>query len=159
MTHALIAPYGAFTSRDGSAVLISIQSNREWQVFCRQVLHQPQLASDPKFADNADRVAQRENLQKIIDTAFSNYDREELILMLNENGIACGQLSSVNDLSEHRFLRNVDAQFGDINIVMADLPVQTDQPRPERVPQLGEHTSAIRLEFAQANSINNDKNT
>ena len=151
LTHALIAPYGAFTSRDGSPVLISIQSNREWQVFCQQVLRQPQLASAPKFADNTDRVALREELQEIIDAEFSNYEREELIALLNENGIACGQLSSVSDLSQHRFLRNLDVQFADADITMADLPVQTDQPRPLHVPQLGEHTTAIRAEFTDVN--------
>ena len=149
LTHALIAPYGAFTSRDGLPVLISIQSNREWRIFCEQVLHQAQLAGDAKFADNTDRVAHRVELQGIIDAVFARHDREELINILNENGIACGQLSSVSDLSQHRFLRNAQAHFGGCDIDMADLPVRTDQARAQYVPQLGEHTDSVRTEFSQ----------
>ncbi|MEM7195271.1 MAG: CaiB/BaiF CoA-transferase family protein [Pseudomonadota bacterium] len=150
LTHALIAPYGAFTCAAGEQVLIAIQSNREWTIFCEQVLRQPELADDPRFADNADRVTHREQLQQIIDTVFSGHDRSDLILLLNETGIANGQLSEVEDLSEHRFLRNLQAEFGGMTVDMADLPVRTEQERPTLVPALGQHSAAVRTEFSTA---------
>jgi itaconate CoA-transferase len=43
LSHPSIAPYGAFRSKDGKDILISIQSEREWKVFCAVVLEQPKL--------------------------------------------------------------------------------------------------------------------
>jgi len=43
LRHALIAPYGAYATRDGDQVLIAVQNNREWQSFCEQVLARPAL--------------------------------------------------------------------------------------------------------------------
>ena len=54
-THATIAPYGPYRTRDG-AVVVAVQSNREWSEFCVHVLRQPALASDARFETNALRV-------------------------------------------------------------------------------------------------------
>ena len=148
LTHALIAPYGAFNTRDGGRVLIAIQSNREWCNFCENVLQRPELGEDTRFKDNTDRVANRDALHAAIDRVFGNTDRAELIAMLDQHNIACGQLSSVEDLSEHTFLRNFEAQFGDTTVAMADLPVRTENARPEAVPLLNQHGDAIRAEFS-----------
>ena len=147
LTHALIAPYGAFSTRDGDQILIAIQSNREWKMFCESVLKQPVLAEDERFKDNPDRVANREALHQEVDAVFSQHDRVALLDLLNSSNIACGQLSSVADLSEHQFLRNFEAMFGDASVLMADLPVQTDIDRPGTVPLLNQHGDAIRREF------------
>jgi itaconate CoA-transferase len=154
LTHALIAPYGAFTSRDEAQVLIAIQSNREWRVFCETVLCQPELADDLRFKDNTDRVANRDALHQTIDALFSQKDRVELIELLDRNKIAYGQLSSVNDLSEHEFLREFEAQFGAASINMADLPVQTDEARPKIVPLLNQQGDSLRAEFSQLGTKN-----
>jgi itaconate CoA-transferase len=148
LTHALIAPYGAFSTSDGSQILIAIQSNREWRVFCETVLGQLELASDPRFKDNPDRVIHRDELHQFVDTVFSQKDRTELLDLLNDNNIACGQLSSVSDLSDHEFLRNFEAQFGETHIRMADLPVQIDNARPALVPLLNQHGDSARAEFS-----------
>ena len=56
LSHPSIAPYGAFRSKDGKDILISIQSEREWKVFCAVVLEQPKLPEDPRFATMVARV-------------------------------------------------------------------------------------------------------
>jgi itaconate CoA-transferase len=147
LTHSFIAPYGAFATGDDAQVLIAIQNNREWRVFCEAVLEQPDLADDPRFKDNPDRVAHREDLHLAIDAVFSQMDRVELIDLLDQNSIACGQLSSVGDLSEHEFLRNFEARFGTASVSMADLPVRTDAARPGIVPLLDQHGDSVRAEF------------
>ena len=76
-------------------------------------------------------------------------DRIELLDLLNHNSIACGQLSSVGDLSEHEFLRNFEARFAQTSISMADLPVQTDAARPANVPLLNQHGDSVRAEFTR----------
>lgn len=146
LTHSFVAPYGAFGASDGQ-VLISIQNNREWAVFCDLILEQPELAQDARFADNPDRVANREALTAIIDTVFGRLTTATLLARLDTARIACARLSSVADLSEHAFLRNLALNFGGVPLSMADLPVRTDTGRAPDVPALGQHTARIRHEF------------
>src|SRR3954454_3166984 len=44
--HATIYPYGLFPTGDGKTVLLGLQNEREWVVFCETVLQQPALAND-----------------------------------------------------------------------------------------------------------------
>lgn len=146
LTHTFVAPYGAFAAKDGP-VMISIQSDREFRVFCETILEQPALADDPRFAENPDRVTNRDALTAIIDAVFGQHDRNTLIPMLDEARIACARLNEVEDLSEHPFLRNMEVRVGDMGISIADLPVRTDAGRRAEVPALGEHSDALRTEF------------
>ena len=59
LSHTALAPYGVFKTADNVPILISIQNDREWVVFCTKVLGQPELARDPRFATNSARVANR----------------------------------------------------------------------------------------------------
>ena len=148
LTHALIAPYGAFPAKDGSQVLLSVQSNREWKVFCDDVLVQPELAEDPRFVDNPDRLANRDQIHEIIDAVFSRLDRADIMNKLDAARIANAQLSSVADLSTHEFLKNQTIQFAGKSLKIAELPVPSDAGRPNEVPLLDEHGLLIRQEFA-----------
>ncbi len=148
LTHGLIAPYGAFPVSDGSQVLLSIQSNREWCIFCDKVLNRPKLGTDPRFRDNPDRLANREALHEAIDKVFRQHSREEVMRKLDEARIANAQLSTVADLSNHAFLRQTTVRFGEAVLEMADLPVGASGLRVRDVPRLDEHGSAIRAEFS-----------
>lgn len=147
LTHALIAPYGAYATQDGSQILIAIQNNREWQTFCDQILGRPELGTDKRFADNPDRVTNREALDTAVNSVFGSKDRTELMRILSEARIACASLNSVEDLSKHEFLRNLPIRFGDAGIDVADLPVPTDGERARDVPALDQHGALLRKEF------------
>ena len=62
LAHPSIAPYGVFNSRDGKGILISIQSEREWKKLCADVLDQPDLPNDPRFANMVERVLPRQDV-------------------------------------------------------------------------------------------------
>ncbi|HSG95076.1 MAG TPA: CaiB/BaiF CoA-transferase family protein, partial [Afifellaceae bacterium] len=129
LTHAIIAPYGVYRAGDGNEVLISIQSNREWKNFCETVLADPDLATDPRFAENEDRVANRAAMDAIINAVFSRHSRVALIALLNDNRIACASLNSVADLDRHPHLRNQKVEIGGAELLVADLPVLTGGER------------------------------
>lgn len=149
LTHSLIAPYGAYTAGDGTQVLIAIQSNREWLIFCEKVLEMPEMGADPRFADNTVRTANRAEMDKGINRVFSRYKRQELVGILDKNRIACAQLNSVADLSVHPFLKNLDVTFDGAVVSVADLPVPTDGERQTMVPTLDQHGAALREEFSR----------
>ncbi|MFO1322429.1 MAG: CaiB/BaiF CoA-transferase family protein, partial [Burkholderiales bacterium] len=56
-SHAAIYPYGPFPAGDGTIVMLGLQNEREWAAFCDQVLRQPALARDARFATVAQRSA------------------------------------------------------------------------------------------------------
>lgn len=147
LQHGFIAPYGAFTCRDGAQVLLSVQSNREWAVFCSDVLDRPALAGDPRFRDNPGRYANRAALDALINTVFSRNSASEIIARLDAARIANAALNSVADLSNHPFLRNAVARFGPVALSVAGLPVPDAAGEPVEVPGLGAHGTAIRAEF------------
>ena len=76
--HATIYPYGPFRAGDGKLVMFGLQNEREWAVFCDKVLQQPALASDPRFASNAQRVAARAELDDVIHEALASLTAPEV---------------------------------------------------------------------------------
>jgi itaconate CoA-transferase len=61
--------YGPFPTGDGKTVMLGLQNEREWVLFCDKVLQQPALAKDERFTGNAKRVASRDALRgRIVET-------------------------------------------------------------------------------------------
>jgi crotonobetainyl-CoA:carnitine CoA-transferase CaiB-like acyl-CoA transferase len=153
LAHPSIAPYGSFPAADGD-ILIAIQNEREWLVFCERVLAQPALASQPRFANNVARVANREALDAIVATALASRTVDTIADELDAAQIAYGRVSDIDAFAAHRSLATaeVDTQAGTVTLVAP--PVVTDGARPQlgRVPALGEHDESLRREFAGAPS-------
>lgn len=147
--HPSIAPYGAYGFRDGE-IVICIQNEREWRRFCEGVLERPELLSDERFASNVARVANREALDREIDRAFSALGKDHLIGRLNSAGIAYGMVNDVAGLSAHPQLRRVTvgAPSGPIELVAPPQRISGEAVSLGPVPAPGEHTQAIREEFA-----------
>ncbi|MBO9434881.1 CoA transferase [Ruegeria sp. R13_0] len=152
--HPSIAPYGGFTTADDEILAISIQNEREWKRLCADVIGQPELATDPRFCDAAQRVANRAELDAIVAGFFALHSRAELEGKLFAAAIAYGAVNSVGTFAEHPQLRRtpVTLENGDeAHLVAAPVRHSFDPetPRFGRVPALGEHTDTIRSEFAE----------
>ena len=148
LTHGFVAPYGAYQSKDGRQVMLSIQNDREWSDFCLQVLRQPDLVEYPRYKHNPERYKNRVALAEIINAAFAAYDKDDIIEMLEDTRIACASLNSVAEVSEHEFLQNRTVQMGDKIIDIADLPVRRAAGSVTCAPVLDEHGAMIRKEFS-----------
>ncbi len=152
LMHSFIAPYGSFPAGDGGQILLSVQNNREWASFCSKVLNMPELVSDERFADNADRFANRQTISNIVEEVFKSLNSADIIDRLDAAKIANARLSSVADLSTHQLLRNHTVCFGEAEIEVADLPVSIEGNRKVDVPLLNQHGDLIRKQFSQAKS-------
>ena len=108
LAHPSISPYGAFKSRDGRDVLISIQSDREWRVLCAEVLGDAGLGTDPRFATNVARVGNRAETDGIVARAFAAMATDALVASLDKADIAFALVNSVDDLARHPHLRRVE---------------------------------------------------
>jgi crotonobetainyl-CoA:carnitine CoA-transferase CaiB-like acyl-CoA transferase len=150
--HPTISPYGAFTCRDGKAVLLSIQNEREWKKLCSDVLGDAKLAMDPRYASNVLRVKNNAELEQTIGECLRNFTREEAIVRLSKAGIACGRLSDMQDLMDHPQLRLARVQSGglDIDVLAPGVVFPGQEQRFGNVPSIGEHGAAIRSEFSKS---------
>lgn len=148
LAHPSIAPYGAFETADGSTILISIQSDREWVVLCTEVLGQPLLAEDPRFLTNHDRVSNRTATDHLVAQVFATLTKDELQALLSASRIAFGNVNDVAALSAHPHLRRVDVQVEQGVVALPAPPVRADWETIGSVPALDQHGLAIRHEFA-----------
>ncbi|MFI4926372.1 MAG: CaiB/BaiF CoA transferase family protein [Burkholderiales bacterium] len=83
-------------TRDGHIVL-SAYAEEHWQRFCR-VVGREELASDPRFATNASRVAHRGELRAVLKECLSGYSSEECVALLGRNQIVTGAVRRYRDV-------------------------------------------------------------
>ncbi len=147
--HATLAPYGLYAAGDGQQILIAIQSNREWAIFCKELLEDPSLIEDDRFKDNEARCANRSEMDAYISRAFSRFCVEGLLSVLLKHRIACARLNSIAELESHPVLTETTITVGENELHLADLPVPGRRDRAARVPTLSEHEEIIRREFSE----------
>ena len=149
LAHTSISPYGAFKSRDGVDILISIQSDREWRILAEQVLGDVKLAADPAFATNVLRVKRRGETDGRVAAVFGALDADTLEQKLAASDIAFARVNGPAELARHPHLRR-------ITIGTPSGPVSYPGPAEQHgaasrrygpVPALGEHTEKVRAEF------------
>ena len=144
--HATIYPYGPFATGDGKVVMMGLQNDREWRIFCQQVMLQPGLADDDRFNTNARRTAAREALRGLITVAFEAMTAEQVVARLDAAGIANASVNSLADVWVHPQLQargrwtEVDTPAGR---VPALLPPGCVEARMDAVPALGAHSLAV----------------
>ena len=150
LKHPSIAPYGAFPTADGSHLVVSIQNEREWAKFCEMVLEDASLATDPRYASNALRCANRAELDGLVGRVFAAATPETLIARLQEAGTAWARLNGVDGLSRHSQLRRitVDTPTGPVDLPAPPVRWDGEEPDTRAVPGLGFDDAAIRAEFA-----------
>jgi itaconate CoA-transferase len=147
--HATIFPYGPFPVGDGKTVMLGLQNEREWKVFCEAALERPEVASDPRFATNVRRVENREALTTCIIKAFAGLSAAEVMARLDRAGIANARVNEMREVWSHPQLaargrwRMVGSPAGALPALLPPAGSEAFEPRMDAVPALGEHTGAI----------------
>ncbi|QET05131.1 MULTISPECIES: CaiB/BaiF CoA transferase family protein [Cupriavidus] len=148
--HATIYPYGPFPTGDGKTVMLGLQNEREWAVFCDIVLGEPALATHPDFSSNSLRSANRATLRAHIVEAFSRLTAEQVVERLERAKIANANVNTMADVWQHPQLaardrwRTIDSPVGPLPALLP--PGQTDACM-NPVPAVGQHTDAILAEL------------
>jgi crotonobetainyl-CoA:carnitine CoA-transferase CaiB-like acyl-CoA transferase len=158
--HASISPYGPYAAGGGSGggrekgqVFLGLQNDREWVVFCDQVLGRPDLVTDPRFATNPDRVARDAELRAIIEAVFAALTPDEVAARLDAAGIANARLRTPAEFAAHPQLaardrwREVDTPGGPVRTLLPPVTVPGRRPAMGAVPAPGQHTDSILAEF------------
>jgi crotonobetainyl-CoA:carnitine CoA-transferase CaiB-like acyl-CoA transferase len=133
--------------------MLGLQNEREWQAFCAVVLQQPDLAHDPRFASNPQRVAAREALQSVIAQAFAPLTAAQVIERLEAAGIANARVNTMAEVWAHpqlharQRLASVDSPVGRLPAWRLPGWPHDDEPTLGAVPAVGQHTHAVLAEL------------
>jgi crotonobetainyl-CoA:carnitine CoA-transferase CaiB-like acyl-CoA transferase len=152
-SHASIYPYGPFAAGDGGTVMLGLQNEREWKVFCEVVLGDAALANDPRFCTNALRNVNRAQLKQLILGVFAPMTTAEVEARLDQAQIANARMNDMAGVWAHPQLKarqrwqQVGSPAGEIPALLPPGRNNRYDYRMDAVPAVGEHTEAILREL------------
>jgi len=147
--HPNLAPYEAFTARDGWFVL-GVANERQWETLCNLLGH-PELQTDPRFTNNGMRVANREALVEELNKIFSQRTVDEWLSDIAQAGLPCGAINSIPQVFAHpqtqarqMTLETEHPTAGTVKLTgfpykFSETPAEIHAPPPA----LGQHTEEI----------------
>ena len=155
-SHATIYPYGPFAAGDGKTVMLGLQNEREWLSFCEQVMLQPALATDARFARNALRHENRDALRSLIEGVFSALTAEQVVQRLEQAQIANARLNTMAEVWDHPQLK-ARGRWADVGTPAGPLPALKPPGLNDQfehcmgdIPALGQHTDALLAELGRS---------
>jgi crotonobetainyl-CoA:carnitine CoA-transferase CaiB-like acyl-CoA transferase len=154
LSHPTIAPYGAYPVGGAlgqeQTILIGVQNDGEWKRLAEQVLELPDLVDQPEYRTNRLRVEHRQALDAEIKSRLAGMSLEEVRQRLQRAQIAFASVNGVEELSRHPHLRRtqVPTSHGTAEIVSPPAVIRGEPRALGAVPALGQHTEAVRREFA-----------
>jgi formyl-CoA transferase len=153
--HPSLAPYEPFPAKDGQ-VVVAVANPRLWSRFCAAV-GAPALESDPRFATNTVRLANRALLKDAIVALFRDQTVDSLLERLVAAGVACGRVRTIEDvLADPQLAARgmlLDLAIGEGSVTVPGNPVKlSDTPAlpTEPPPALGQHTEEVRRALGKA---------
>jgi crotonobetainyl-CoA:carnitine CoA-transferase CaiB-like acyl-CoA transferase len=151
--HPLNAPYQAIQTADGY-INIGAANQRNWERLV-DLIGAPELASDPRFAHNTQRMENRGELEATLNAIFSAKPSAEWLAMLEEGGFPAGPVLSITEMhadpqtiARQMVPTQIHPTSGDVQCI--GLPVKfTDTPGGVRgpAPTLGQHTDEVLAEY------------
>jgi formyl-CoA transferase/CoA:oxalate CoA-transferase len=146
--HPSIVPYQAFRTADGY-INVAVGSEAIWRKFCEAVA--PELADDPQYATNRDRVTARPRLIARLETIFATRSTQQWMERLDAAGVPNGPIRTIAEVFDDPQVRHRQMvvelmhpvagrikQTG-VAVKLSDTPGQIRTPPPT----LGQHTDAI----------------
>jgi crotonobetainyl-CoA:carnitine CoA-transferase CaiB-like acyl-CoA transferase len=147
--HPTIAPYQAFETADGY-VVVAVASENIWPRFC-EALDRPDLVEHPDFATNADRVANRDELDPLLADEIADYTTEEIVSLLGDHDVPASEVKDMADVFEtpqveargmHQRVSHPTA--GEVEMPGSPMHLsKTPTSIRQHPPRLGEHTAEI----------------
>ena len=151
--HATIVPYGRYQTGDGKSVMLGLQNEREWAVFCEKVLGQPGLATDARYDSNFKRNENREEIADLINRVFSTMTAVQVVAKLDTAGIANARINTPEEVWQHAQLKarkrwsEVGSPVGPIPALLPPATISGVDARMDPIPAVGEHTERILSEL------------
>src|SRR5207249_6460902 len=95
--HPSLSPYRNFRCKDGQWIFIAAANDRFWQKLAG-ALGMDSMAADPRFAVNQQRVANRAELEAILEQTIAGYEREPLLALLDKADVPATPVNTVDQV-------------------------------------------------------------
>jgi itaconate CoA-transferase len=151
-SHATIAPYGPFRTKDG-AIVVAVHNDQEWQRFATDVLRQPQHAADPRFQTTPLRYDHRVAMAAAIESVFGELTAAEVLERLEAAGIANARVNSIGQYLDHPQLaaldswRDIESPVGPLKALRPPVHLDGVEPAMGAIPAVGQHSEAVLSEL------------
>jgi crotonobetainyl-CoA:carnitine CoA-transferase CaiB-like acyl-CoA transferase len=142
--HPSIAPYETLATADRPLV-VAVGNDGQFARLC-QVLGRPEAAADPRFATNADRVSNREDLVELLEEALAARRAGDWVTALAGAGVPCGLVNDVEEAFALAGRLGLDPVADAGGIPQVANPIRlSGSPASYRLapPALGEHTAEV----------------
>lgn len=146
--HAAIVPYDSFPTADGR-LLIGVQNDRGWQTLMNGVFGRPDVADDPRFVTNTDRVAHRVECDSAVAAETIRFAGADLAARLEAAGVPSAVVNDVAGLVNHPQLaerdrwRTIGTPVGPVQALLPPMGFADVELAMGDVPALGQHTRAL----------------
>lgn len=148
--HPLSAPYEAFPTAEGRWIVVGGANQANWKRLCA-ILGAPELAEDPRFATNAQRMAHLGELRAILSDLFRRREAAHWLARLDEAGVPAGPVNDINEMladpqtrARNMVVEVEHASLGRVRALGCPIKVEGAPTGPRKgPPRLGEDTVAI----------------
>ena len=146
--HPTSIPTGVYRARDGYLNL-AVSGHKIWVRFCNAI-GAPELTTHPDYATGALRSQNRDRLHDDIETHLQKRDAAEWVELLNEAGVPCGPIYSIDQAFADPQVRHLGIAEKLDDVAYLGQPVtlsRTPSHVASHPPALGEHTDAVLREI------------
>ncbi|WP_028936029.1 CaiB/BaiF CoA transferase family protein [Pseudonocardia spinosispora] len=149
MSSPSVAPYGGYPTSDGETVVLGTTNDSEWRRLAGGLLGRPDLADDPRYARNADRLRHRDEIDAEITAWCSQRTLADVQAQADAAGIGNARYNMPADVVSHTHLRerdrwrDVDSPVGTLPVVLPPPVISGWEPTMGAIPDIGEHTDTV----------------
>ncbi len=151
--HANIVPYQTFACADGH-IIVAAGNDSQYQKFV-EAGGQPELATDPRFATNPQRVSNRDVLVPLLDAMVRQRTKADWIARLEAVGVPCGPINNVAEVFDNPQVQAramaIDMPHptaGSVKLVRSPMRLSATPALADRAPPLlGQHTDEVLREL------------
>jgi crotonobetainyl-CoA:carnitine CoA-transferase CaiB-like acyl-CoA transferase len=147
--HPTIVPYESFRAADGEFVIAG-GNDEIWRRLCR-VIGRPELADDPRYATNKERVMRYDDVRAELEGALATRPRGEWVRELTAAGVPCGSVREISEvladpqLAAREMVAEVQhPTIGTARVINSPVKLSETPPSVRTAPPtLGQHTTAV----------------
>lgn len=148
--HVSFPTYRAFRAGDGLDVLVTANTEAMWRALC-QVLQLQELADDPRFRTNAERLAHRAELDRLLEDRFAQRPSDAWLPLLQQAGIPAAPVNTLDRAladpqvaARHMVLDVEHARGGTVRLIGNPIKAEgAPEPATTSPPLLGQQTEDV----------------